>query len=443
MGLFGPLASMVSAETISLTPEQAQFEAIRRLEAGQPEVAQGIATALLERDPDTFSAHLLLSYAARDLGEFSEARMAGRRALKLAEDKTQRHDAMLALAQAQASAGNRTLAQLWLRRAIDIAPNPEARARDLRDFRYVRARNPWTFTLDAGFASSSNINGGTETDTIWLYGLPFTLSGDSQALSGLQTHGSLSVQRTIAETERHRFRLGVNLAGQDYKLSEEAKQIAPTADGSDYAFWAVETYLAGQMRAGRGQDEWDMRLLAGHNDYSGQALSNYTSLALGRSFGLDPKTRVHFGASLERQWRLDAETKSAVLRFADLEVQRGLGQIGIASLGLRLGEVDSAAADVAHIRKGVSFGLDLARPVFGTNISLTAGYERRDYGQVALIAGDRTDHRITLGAEALLRDHAVMGFAPEIGLGYTQNRSNWALGKSHALNLSMRIKSAF
>ncbi|MBZ4021484.1 hypothetical protein CKO11_03270 [Rhodobacter sp. TJ_12] len=431
------------ADPVRLPPDQAQMEAIRQLEAGRPEIAQGLAKALLQRDPNTFSAHLLLSYAARDLGQFTDARLAARRALALADGDAQRHDAMLALAQAQASAGRRTIAQLWLRRAIDVAPDPATRARDLRDFRYVRARNPWTFTLDAGLASSSNINGGTETDTIWLYGLPFTLSGDAQALSGQQTHGSLSVQRTVSETDHHRVRLGFNLAGQDYRLSDAAKQLAPTAKGSDYAFWAVETYVIGQMRAGRGRDEWDMRLLAGHNDYSGQPLSNYASLALGRSIGIDRRTRMHLGASVERQWRQDTARKSAVLRFADLELQRGIGRIGSASLGLRLGEVDSASADVAHIRKGISLGLDLARPVFGAEVSLNASYERRDYGLLALSTDERTDHRITLGADALLRDHAVMGFAPEIGLGYTQNRSNWALSDSHGLNLSMRIKSAF
>jgi len=436
------LAPAAQAEPRRLTPDEAQREAVKALESGHPDLAFGLAQALTARDPKAFSTQLLLSYAARDTGRTDLARQAGRAAWGLAANDSQRHSAALALAQAQSSAGHRTIAQFWLRRAVELAPTPAERARDIRDFRYVRSRNPWTFTLDAGVSSSSNVNGGTQTDTIWIYGLPFTLSGDAQALSGLESHASLSVQRTVAETEGHLFRLGGNLAGQGYRLSSEAKALAPDAEGSDYAFWASEAYLTGRIRAARGKDEWDLRVLAGHNDYGGAALSNYANLGVGRGFGFEGGRSLHLGASYERQWRLDSEAKSASLRFATLDWQQPLGP-GRASIGLSLGQIASDSNEVAHIRKGISFGYDLARPVLGAQIGLSAGYERRDYGPIAFSTEDRTDHKLTLEADALLRNHQFMGFAPEIGLGYQRTRSNWALSDSRALNLSVRVKSAF
>ena len=440
------LAEAAQAESRRLTPEAAQLEAVRQLEAGNPQMAFGLAQALVARDATAFSAQLLLSYAARDLGRFDTSRTAARAALRLAQTEAQRHDATLALAQAQASAGRHTAAQLSLRRAIENAPTPQAKAGAIRDFRYVRARNPWTVQVDLGIAPGSNVNGGTEADTIWLYGLPFTLSGDAQALSGTGVQGAVSVARTVAETDRHLFRLGVTLAGQDYTLSSSARQKAPQAEGSDYAFWAVETHLTGRLRAGgaAGQrgDEWDMRLLAGHNDYGGAPLSNYASLALGRSFALGGGQSLHLGTSIERQWRRDAENRSAMLRFASLDWQRRLGT-GVVSLGFDLGEVDSASGMVAHERKGLRLGHEWQKPIWGAKLRLNGGYERRDYGAMGPGLPDRTDHRLTVGADALLQNHDFMGFAPEVGLGYAQTNSNWALAKSEGATLSLRVKSAF
>lgn len=435
-----------ASPSYEISPENLREAASIALRTQRPEVAFEAAQALLTRDSQDFPAQLLLSYAARDLGRFDTARSAARAALRLAKTEAQRHDATLALAQAQASAGRQTAAQFTLRRAIENAPNPQAKAEAIRDFRYVRARNPWTVQVDLGVSPSSNVNGGTEADTIWLYGLPFTLSGDAQALSGAAWSGALSVTRTVAETERHLFRLGVTLAGQDYTLSSSAEQQAPQADGSDYAFWAVETHLTGKWRAGgaAGQrgDEWDMRLLTGHNDYGGAPLSDYASLGFGRSLTLGGSQSLHLGASLERQWRADADDRSAVLRFASLDWQRGLGA-GVMSLGLDLGEVASESDEVAHQRMGLRFGHEWGQPILGAKLRLSGGYERRDYGAMMPGQPDRTDHRMTLGADALLQNQDFMGFAPEVGLGYAQTNSNWALAKSQGVTLSLRVKSAF
>ena len=67
-----------------------------------------------------------------------------RRALTLA--------AALAVAQALSSEGARTRAQLWLRRAMQVAPTKRQKALAVRDFRYVRLRNPWSTRLSFSVA---------------------------------------------------------------------------------------------------------------------------------------------------------------------------------------------------------------------------------------------------------------------------------------------------
>lgn len=409
---------------------------------GHPDVARKAALSLLARNPADFDAQMLLSHAARDLGDFAEAAAAARKATALAQNDAQKTQAAFAMAQARSSAGNRTAAQFWLRRAAQTAPTPEIRAQAVRDFRYVRMRNPWSVNLDFGASPSSNVNGGTGADTIWIYGLPFTLSGDSQALSGLEEHVSLSVERTVFENERHVARLGFNLAGRTYTLSDAARRKAPGAQGSDYAFWASELYLTQRWHAARGRDEWDLRLLAGHNDYGGAPLSNYLGLDAGRSFTFGPTRALHLGATIQRQWRLDNDSNSAVLRMADLDWRQRLGP-GVFSFGVFGGQAASDARSVASIRKGVSLGYALAKPVFGAELRFDLGYERRDFGRMSFDSENRTDHRVTLGATAFLRDHDYLGFAPEVGVTYTRNGSNSVLYDSRDMSFSLRLRSAF
>lgn len=435
-----PLAGR--AEPVRLSPEALAQQAAQLLLAKRADLALPLAQALAQAKPQDFSAQLLLSYAARDQGDSETAVAAGRAAWKLAQTDAQRNSAALAAAQAQSSAGHRTAAQLWLRRAYQTAPTAQAQAVALRDFRYVRARNPWTYTLDFGVSPSSNVNGGTGADTMWLFGLPFVISGDAQALSGLETHGSLGVERTVWENSGQIARLGLNLAGRGYRLSREAKAQAPAARGADYAFWASELYLSARMRAARPADEWDLRLVLGHNDYGGAPLSDYARLDAGRSFGLGAGRSLHLGATLERQWRLDDAQNSATLRNLDLEWHQTLGP-GQLSFGLKAGEVASGARQVAHEVKGASLGYALSKPVLGADLSVSMGYERSDFGVMPFSTDTRTDHRLTLGVGALLRNRQYMGFAPELGLGYSRNRSNSVLHDSRDLSLSLRLKSLF
>ena len=430
------------AETRELRADEMRQLASHNLSLKRPDLALPLAQALVRADPADFGAQLLMSYAARDLARYDEAEAAGKAAWKLASAPGQKHAAALAVAQAQASDNRRTPAQFWLRRAAQEAPTPAARARAIRDFNYVRARNPWSVHLNFGLAPSSNVNGGTNADTIWLYGLPFTLSGDAQALSGLAASASVTVERRISESRNHLTRLGMNVAGRTYRLSGEAKRLAPGARGSDYAFWAVEAYLSHRWRDQWLPGEWDARLTAGHNEYGGASLSNYLRADAGRIFDLGPDRALRLALSAEKQWRLDNDTNSAEIALASAEYRFRAGQ-GVTSLGLHGGAVRSEAVTVDHDRLGFSIGYRPLRPVLGAWLSFEAGYEQRRYGQGPFDSTGRTDDRITAGVSALLRQQSYMGFAPEIGVNYLRNRSSSVLNDSRDLGVSLRIRSTF
>ena len=72
------------------------------------------------------------------------------------------------MAQAQSSSGRKTLAQYWLRRAVEVAPTPATEARAIRDFKYLRATNPWSTRISFSITPDSNVNDGSANETSFL-----------------------------------------------------------------------------------------------------------------------------------------------------------------------------------------------------------------------------------------------------------------------------------
>ena len=196
-----------------------------------------------------------------------------------------------------------------------------------------------------------------------------------------------------------------------------------------------------QFKAGQG-GEWDSRLTFGHNEYGGEALSNYLRFDGGRTVMLKGGQEMRFGLLVEDQHRLDADKNSALVRGINLDWSRPLGA-GTARLGARLTDVAADAVEIAHVSRGVSLGYDFAKPVLGASLSVTLGYEERDYGAIWTVPEGRADERVSVDARAHLRQLDYMGFAPEVGVNYTRNRSNSVLHDSREMGLSLGIKSTF
>lgn len=431
-----------AAEPVRLSPEALLQSGEVALDARRPDVALRIAEALLARDPNDWQALLLQSRAARDLGQYDLARSAARQAWRLAETGPRRYASALARAQAEASGDRRTRAQFWLRRAIQDAPDDLARALAVRDFRYVRARNPLRLNLGFSVAPSSNINGGSSAETLLLYGIPFTLSGDAQALSGIETRLSLGADYRLRADSRDETRAGLNLTSRLYALSSEAKRQAPEADADDYAFGAVEVFLSHKSQPETWRAPWDMRLTLGHNTYGGQALSNYARFDFGKDFKLEGRQVARLSAGLERQWRLDQADRSATIRSVEARYGREVPGGGL-NLGVGASQVQSASSSIDHLAFSLNADYRLAKPIAGAELGLHFEAETRDYARSPYDPAGREDLRLSLGVSALLRKQDYMGFAPEISLNASRTNSTISLFDSTDLGLGLNLRSAF
>jgi hypothetical protein len=156
--------------------------------AGYAEDALRYTDALLQRDAADSTALTIRALALRALGRTDAARQAAADAWDNAESDPGRYGAAMAMAQTLSTQGRRGAAQWWLRRAAQHAPSDRAAAVAKRDFAYVKSRNPWDIQINASVAPSSNVNNGSQQDTLTLSGLPFEfeIPQGSQALSGFE-----------------------------------------------------------------------------------------------------------------------------------------------------------------------------------------------------------------------------------------------------------------
>ncbi len=435
------LAGALRAEPVVLGPQDLRRTGEIALQSGKPGAALAIANALLGRDPLDWNALLLKSRAARDLGDYATARAAARAAWRSAQTPAQRYAAALARAQADASDNRRTAAQFWLRRAIQVAPDDRARQLATRDFRYVRARNPWQFSVNAGLAPSSNINGGSSSDVLMLGAIPLELSPDAKALSGLEGRLTLTAGRRIWETARSVTELGARLSGRAYRLSDSARAKAPMAQASDYAYGELETYALHKRRTSDG-GEVETRLTLGRNWYGGSPLSNYVQADLSRSFTLSNRSVVQLRGGVERQWRLDQSARSANVVSTGFGYQKAFAT-GRLSLDLDWRRVLSDSISIDHSAAGVTLGYGFGKPVLGAEVTAYLSLDLSDFGASPYAVGGRQDRRSEAGVSLFFRDFDYLGFAPELGLRASRTESNISLYDSHDLGLTLGFRSAF
>ena len=102
--------------------------------SGRFAVARSLALGLLQRDPNEFAALMILTTAEIGLGNWDAAVNAGRRAFRATDLDMQRVNAARLVASAHFRAGQHTRAELWLGRALTLAPDAGASAALRQDF---------------------------------------------------------------------------------------------------------------------------------------------------------------------------------------------------------------------------------------------------------------------------------------------------------------------
>ncbi|MCA0922418.1 hypothetical protein [Pseudooceanicola nanhaiensis] len=437
------------AEGRILTPDEMRTTAGQMLAIGQDKVAYDMATALLKRDPDDVQALLLRSRAARNIGRTDEAKADARRVLKLAsqtpeQEAALRHAASMAMAQALSTEGRRTWGQLWLRRAAQSAPDAESRALAVRDFQYLRSRNRWSTNLRFTIAPHSNINNGSVNNAAELYGLPFevALPGAAQALSGVELALGITTRYRASESRRHATDLYLQADTHQYELSEEAKDLAPGAKGSDYATNTVLVGVAHRMMPGTGRVEYSLGAAAGASTYGGDHYANFLRGNLGARIALSRVTALSLGLQADRTTGPRAPHATAWRINGGVSHRLSTGAVVGLSVNLTESTSKIDVADYSEVRVGVSFAPDGLW--FGAEPQLGLNWRWRDYPLSAYAPGEgRQDEAYDLYADFTFRKVDYFGFNPSVTFRSAQQWSSVDLFDIDRMGVQIGIRTAY
>ncbi|MBB3993541.1 hypothetical protein GGR95_001172 [Sulfitobacter undariae] len=455
--------AIADTDPVRLSAEQMRLAADLNMRNGQIDVALSLTDALLKRDPEDVTALMIRAFAMRAKAEYAAAQKAARAAWQASKTDDQKYAAALLMAQALSSDGKRTRAQLWLRRAGQVAPSKAHEARAAQDFRYVQQRNPWQTNLSFTLQPSSNINNGSSRDSSSLYyvldpifgGNELTLGAASKALSGLETGFNVQSRYRFFQTERTAHDLRMGLSYRTYQLSSSSKKdlAAEDADrigrgqsplgleGSDFAFGTVQLgYGFKKMREDQ-RGEFSATADIGQSFYGGARYNSFLRASVGQSYYLNPQSKLSFG--------LNADIRNAQ-RGSDQEkltLSAGLSKKLADQNGLYLGISASAlASDTAsyeYEEVSLRSGYLLGREVMGTSLQFGLSTSFRNYDVSPHDKSGRQDFQISADLTATFKNIDYMGFNPKVSLSASKTDSNIGLYDVNTMGLSIGIASSF
>ena len=432
-------ASPALAQDVRLTPEQTMGLAAQLMRGGEPAKARVLAEVLLERDETDVPALILAAEASIATGDMEAGRSYAQSAWALADVDAARFASARLTALAHAQNDQFTRSQFWLRRARHFAPDENTSASVAEDYRYVRRMNPFQFRLDFSVAPTDNLNNGTTNETISLAGLPIeiVLSPDSQPLSGTEFTASGRFSWRLHETPTSLTRFELSGVTRQYRLSSEAKDLAPDAKAGDFSEMQLSLGLTHLWNPNRTPEPWRFALSKGRFFYGGDPYSDFARVSVARGVRLGDADRLDATLTGETTTGLSTADSDAV--NIDLRWTHAFDDLGNLQLGLTGRSVTSEVLDHQYEAVGGQIGWTFADSGVGVSYS----YEEREYTSSIYVAGARTDRRRTLRLSAPIPGVEMYGFQPVINAEHVEQNSNAARYETSSTGAGITFRSAF
>jgi hypothetical protein len=406
--------------------------------------AEALARKILAIRPGDVSALVVLARARRAAGDAAGAREAALRADANARTDEEHYVAAIEIAAASYDLGKPMIAQLWLRRATQMAPSDALRTRTLRNLQAVAAATPWSLEGQFSIAPSSNVNHGSLADTIDIGGLPFTLNPDAKALAGVEINLGLRA--------RYRFRGLMDLPAeasfaaftQQIALSASAQNKAPDATGSDYAYDIVEFALGQALTDASAPVRYRVDGALGKAWYGGAELSQYARVAAHAQWG-DARRAVNtVTLQAERQARQDDPHRSATILNLGLRRDWRLASGDALAMALRAQHTQSNSVEIDNDALIGSLSYDFGT-VLGGRLSLGSALEieHRRYDASVYSNDTRRDWRHRLAVTVGFPKSGYYGFTPQVQLQIEKVDSTVDFYDQSDATLLFGLKSVF
>lgn len=384
------------------------------------------------------------------LKDFDRASQLAKAAYRGAKNGDIKFTAARLNAKALASQGKRTLAQLWLRKSRQFAPNQILANEIAHDYRFLANQKRWSTRFRFNISPSSNINNGSINELVPLFGLVtatgeaalFELSGDALALSGLEISGGFTSSYRLRTTAKSATFFNIDGDARSYVLSDEAQSMAPEAKGSDFSEVALGFGLTHRQILMEGAQPTSFSARLGQTWYGGNSYSRTYDLAVSHDWALNSQRLV--GLKLVAQQR-ESLTGSDPVRTYGIagNLVQGFGNGDQLSLGLALRDARSDAVDSDFDSAQLSLRYSLGKPIAGVSLAFGITFEERNFDASTYGVGSRKDQLTTINLSAQLNNVEYYGFQPVISFQAARNNSTLDLFERRYTSIGLNLSSSF
>ena len=455
------LASPAAAQGVSLSADQMRGFANQLLQEGDAPRAVAVTEALLLRNPNDIGALLIRSQASLAIGETDAAIAAAAAAYRAAKDKNTRYVAARLAARAHASVQADTIAQIWLRRARENAPNEAAAVDVAEDYRFLRQRNPWSTRLSFGVTPSGNVNNGSTNATTQAYDVDddflitlfflgiydpstgeFVIGNNQRALSGVEVSAGVDTQYRLRQSPTSITHLEFSANGRTAILSSEAKEAAPTTKGSDFAFASLSFGVSHRWITAPETAPWSLNANVRKDWFGGDAYSTTASLRAAHSVRLSEENRLRYGLAMERTF-YEGDRPHATKVSGNVGISRRIDDGRFLNFGVRADRSQSDFQDADYRSLSLFGSYDLGRPVENIAVTLGGSYEDRLYAETFYGPDERSEQTASLTASFFFEDIEYYGFSPVMTLRASRTDSNIKQFQREDLGISFDVRSSF
>lgn len=449
--IWTPKGPTRAQEAVELTLDQARLLAVEALKAGDPGLAIQVARGLLLANPQDPFAHYVIATAHANLNQPGPGRAAAAKAYRYSDTGPDKYRAAQLAARLAYQEQRPTLAQIWLRRTAIHAPNETDLELVGRDYKVLRAQNPWALRIRTDLRPSSNVNNGADTALQIIDGVPVAgvLGPTAQALSGIIGSLDLAATYRLRASQTSATSLGGRLYIERVALSSDAQAQAPLARNSMFGSTFAELSLRHGFLAGApGKGGAGFVDLAIGESWYGEARSyRFGRLSLDRTWRLQNETTVRMNGLVEDRFDARYRSNGATILGLNAEFNRRLGNGDLLALSLALRDTDSVSANgtfqAASFRAAYSFD----QPVGPVRLSagLTLGYSDYPVYQsgLFLVPGGRQDQSYYADVNMFFDQIDYAGFAPMLRIRAGRRRSNDSRFNSREVSVSLGIQSKF
>ena len=400
--LLGPALAQ-SEQTLTLN--QGRVLAVEALRVGKPDLTLQVAKGLLQADPRDAGTHFLIANAFAQRRRHGQARRAAARAYRFSDDTLDKFQAAQMAAKQSFDDNRHMLAQIWLRRTVIHAPNAKVEELVARDYRAVRAQNPWFLRIRSDVTPSNNVNNGADTALQIIDGVPVTgtLNGAAQALSGIIATTDIQTSYRLHGDASRVTSLGGRLYVQRVALSSEAQ--APWLRNSDFNSTYAEMSLRHAFAIGAPNtgNSASVDVAYGTSSYAADRSYDFVRFGGERRWVLGGKKVLRLSVLVENRHNARYRSNDAQIFGLGAQFTQPLPNGDQVHLSLALRDSNAKSPNGTYQSASLRTSYDFGRPIGPMRLSagLVLGYSDYPVFNSGLFyaPGGRQDHSMLICVE--------------------------------------------